>query len=350
MAEVDQSYQLLSAQYVKTQAERLARELAGCRRAKDVESVHQARVASRRLRAAMRMFDDCFPGKKARRWRKEVRRLTGGLGPARDVDVQAQFVKRSLSELTDGALRAGVRRLLLRLQQARHRLQPRVVRAVQRARGSGAVEEMIEVAKATETRLAEEGVSVHSPFVFLRAERLILRRLEGVLTLQDCLADPADAARHHEMRIATKRLRYTMEICRPVYDERLREFLAAAKQIQTYLGDIHDCDVWTEALPAFRKAERLRTAEYYGSARPFKRLAAGIEHLIEDRRRRREEAFAELTDYWRECTEAGTWDRLAGMIVSAVQQSAAPAPDQPTPPPAEEESEQGEPPAAPPAS
>ena len=59
---VDTSYQFLACQYIKTQIRELSRHLRGARLARDTEYVHQARVASRRLRAALGMFSGCFPG------------------------------------------------------------------------------------------------------------------------------------------------------------------------------------------------------------------------------------------------------------------------------------------------
>ena len=64
MAVVDPSYRLLACQYLREQLEVLMRELLGVRRNEEIEPVHQARVASRRVRAALRMFADCFDAKK----------------------------------------------------------------------------------------------------------------------------------------------------------------------------------------------------------------------------------------------------------------------------------------------
>jgi len=333
MAAMDESYQLLAVQFIRRQVSRLARELDGCRQAKDAEFVHQARVASRRLRSGMRMFAECVPAKKAKRWRKEIRRLTKSLGPARDADVQIEFVREFLAGVTERKCRAGIRRLLVRLRQHRARLQPRIVKAVDRMEKSGVLKAMRASTKATQSLLEGREVTIQSPFVFLQAERLILRKLEDVLAVQDCLANPADAARHHEMRIATKRLRYTMEICRPIYEGRLDDLIDIAKRIQTYLGDIHDCDVWMESLPAFMEEERARTQEYYGSARPFQRLALGLEYLRENRRQQREATFVELAEYWKHLADEGVWNRLAGTVVAAVQRSGQPEVAGQEPPP-----------------
>jgi len=53
----------------------------------DIERVHDMRVATRRLRAAMEIFAPCFPKKQHRALLKEVKALADGLGARRDADV-----------------------------------------------------------------------------------------------------------------------------------------------------------------------------------------------------------------------------------------------------------------------
>ena len=88
----DSSYRFLAAGHIRRQAKQLAEQLDGVRAAEDIECIHRARVASRRLRSALKMFSDCFRGKMVKRWRKQIRRITRELGDARDKDVQIDFL------------------------------------------------------------------------------------------------------------------------------------------------------------------------------------------------------------------------------------------------------------------
>ena len=335
MAPVDDSYRLLAAQYLRQQARALRQQVDGTRKAEDVECLHQARVASRRLRSGLRMFGGVFGRKKRRKWRRSIRRLTRGLGAARDRDVQMILLEDVLACLSDEAARAGIERLLLRTGRQREALQRKVVKALDRLDRSGVLKDIRSTTKAMISDLKAEGVTIQSPLVFLRAERMILRRLEKLLTYQDCLDDPADKPRHHAMRIVTKRLRYTMEICGPVYEGALDEAIQAAKDLQTALGEVHDCDVWMDRLPAFAEAERGRTREYFGDGGPYERLRAGIEYLQADRRRRRDEAFADAAEQWRRIAGRGLWDKTIATVLSRVNQAAPPA-ETPAPPQADE--------------
>lgn len=311
---MDGSYQLLAARYVRKQTRQLIGQLDGVREADDIEFVHQARVASRRLRAALRIFRNCFAGKKVKRWCKQIRRLTEGLGPARDKDVQIEFVSSVLSGLEDEAHRPGIARLLLRLQQSRRAIQSQAIKAVDRLEKSGVAGQMLAAAKRMLSELKKRDLSVRSPFAVSQAEEHVLNRLGQLMEYEDCLGDPQDHRQHHAMRIVAKRLRYTMEICSPVYEGRLDEFIRAVKSVQSLLGDIHDCDVWVENLAAFVEEERERTLTYYGHGRPFRRLEVGLEYLRQERQVHRNEVFRQLVEHWQALNQAALWERLVRTV------------------------------------
>jgi CHAD domain-containing protein len=311
---MDGSYRLLAARYLRKQTRQLVAHLDGVRAADDIEHVHQARVASRRLRAGLEVFPECFRRKDVKRWRKKMRRLAQGLGAARDRDVQIEFIRGVLAGLKDKRHRAGIARLLVRLGQSRQAIQPEVVKAVDRFEASGVAEEMLAAAGKMRSKLKKRHPSVQSDFVFARAQEYIADRLNELMSFEDCVNDPQDQEHHHAMRIAAKRLRYTLEICQPAYEDRLDRFIRAVKDLQTLLGDLHDCDVWVEHLGAFLEEERERTIAYYGNARPFRALQVGLEHLREERRSRREELFGELVRYWHELDQEALWDELIQAI------------------------------------
>lgn len=85
----------------------------------DIEGVHDMRVATRRLRAAMEIFAVCFPPRQHRRALKEVKRLADVLGERRDPDVMIDGLEGIATKLAAGD-RAGIRHLeeTLREQQA----------------------------------------------------------------------------------------------------------------------------------------------------------------------------------------------------------------------------------------
>jgi len=320
---IDQSYAVLAARSIRKQTKALSRQLEGTRTGEDVECLHQARVASRRLRAALSTFRDCWPGRTFRKWRKQIRQFTVALGPARDIDVQVQYIQQILADLSEDRrpCRAGVARLLLRLRQRREALQPRVIRALDRLEDSGVLKEM---RSATDQVLAgqeDNPTLAASAFAFAQAREHIVRRLYKLMGYQGSLADPGDQRRHHRMRVAAKRLRYTMELFKPVYQDTVDETIAAVKQVQTLLGAVHDSDVWTEDFQRFREEEQERTREYFGHSRPFKRLGPGIDYLLAHQQEVREQAFAELKQRWGELQDAQMWERLIQTLDSYINKT-----------------------------
>lgn len=64
----------------------------------DIERLHDMRVATRRLRAALEVFAPCFPRKRHRRALKRVKALADALGERRDRDVSIEFLERFAAE------------------------------------------------------------------------------------------------------------------------------------------------------------------------------------------------------------------------------------------------------------
>ena len=84
----------------------------------DIEGVHDVRVASRRLRAAMDVAVDCFPAEWYRPLHKEAKGITRALGSVRDLDVQIEALafQRLNSPPEEWP---GIDRLLHRLERER---------------------------------------------------------------------------------------------------------------------------------------------------------------------------------------------------------------------------------------
>jgi CHAD domain-containing protein len=267
------------------------------------------------------MFGDCFDAKKIDKWRSRIRRVTKGLGAARDLDVQIEFLEQFLAGLDekDKRHRPGVERLTLRLRQDRAAVQPKAVKTLDALEKGNAMAEMHGELEKVLFLLRHRGVTVQSPYVFERAATHIRQRVQTLRADEQTLADPSDVPGHHQLRIDAKRLRYTMEICDPVYDGQLGPAIKAVKKVQSLLGDIHDCDVWAEDVEAFMAAERERTIEYFGHHGPFNRLKPGLERLIDERRRCRAETFDRLVEHWTRLSEEGFWDRLEALLSSSLE-------------------------------
>jgi CHAD domain-containing protein len=59
-------------------------------------------------------------------------------------------------------------------------------------------------------------------------------------TVREFLAKGPPPRKLHRLRLASKRLRYTLELFRPCYPAELEERLGALKTLQDYLGEVND--------------------------------------------------------------------------------------------------------------
>jgi len=84
---------LAAKRVVKARAKEVFMHSKGVLDLDDVERVHDMRVATRRLRAALEIFEDCFPRKRHRKSLKRVKALADALGERRDLDVEIALLE-----------------------------------------------------------------------------------------------------------------------------------------------------------------------------------------------------------------------------------------------------------------
>ncbi len=131
---------------------------------------------------------------------------------------------------------------------------------------------------------------------------IVPRLLEKFLTWEGRVVS---SARHledlHEMRLAGKRLRYTMELAVPAYGEEFERALERVKQVTLLMGEIHDCDVHISLLVEHAQEVRMlnkmiMTAKWRVQTREVTML---VRRLRSDRKRLYEQLRAEL-NRWRQ--------------------------------------------------
>jgi len=190
------------------------------------DAVHDMRVAARRLRAALKLFE--LPDSLG----AEVKRLQDSLGAVRDVQVQAEWLAKALRTLpaNDRAAIAGLR---LRLVQ---RLDPL---------GASLQQELLRWRTATVPLLAQAGRAAGSKRRLggKRFRRQLQRRLRRVLRsfAQFEKSDLPSIA--HRLRIAAKKLRYEAELFEEARPKTARALVKRLQPLRKSLGDLHDADV-----------------------------------------------------------------------------------------------------------
>jgi CHAD domain-containing protein len=299
---------ILAAKAVPNYAGKMLKLADEIRRMKGEDAVHDMRVAGRRLRTALTIFSYCFPKKDVDRWLKQVRGVTRTLGVARDLDVQILAVQRFLKTSEGNDARAGMERLLLRLEQKRKKADKKLLSAVTEFAQSAACDELRMVAGGA----SRSGrVVVYDAAIYRTVSQAIAERLTELLAYAGDANERLDTDRLHAMRMEAKKLRYTMELAGELYEGGLDKYITAVKNVQTVLGNLHDYAVWIEFLPRFIEKERQLTTEYLGSDAGLEDIERGIEEFGRYCGRRRDNHYAKFMRLWGRFEKKGLWAELS---------------------------------------
>jgi len=215
----------------------LAKE-PGTRLGDDVEELHDMRVASRRMRAALSLFSDTLPAA-ATGLREELAWVGREIGVVRDLDVQLQRLDAVIEALPEssreplGHLRAllAEERLEARRQMLAALDSPRYDRFVRRF---GA---LLRTRSGTRT-----------PAALAVAPDLLDRRYRSVRKAARRIGPDAEPEAYHRLRIAGKRLRYALEFLSPVYPGATKRLIRRTVAVQDLLGAYQDAGVAIERL------------------------------------------------------------------------------------------------------
>lgn len=121
------------------------------------------------------------------------------------------------------------------------------------------------------------------------APLMLFTRLEEMYQFEPYISDVNRVEELHNMRIAAKRLRYTMEIFAPSYPgDSYEQIYNWVKNVQEKIGAIHDADVRRPLLGAFLDEE--------SADRPEFRI--GLERLIQKQNVQRAKLYKDFVDYW----------------------------------------------------
>jgi len=121
----EEAFSLAGARVVDVRAGEVFEHAGGVLDVEDIEPLHDMRVASRRLRAALEVFRPCFPRKLYKRALKRVKALADAVGERRDRDVSIAFLTGFL-EQAPAADRGRLEALLARLRDEQGRANERL--------------------------------------------------------------------------------------------------------------------------------------------------------------------------------------------------------------------------------
>jgi CHAD domain-containing protein len=216
---------------------RLLRHDAGVRLGEDPEDVHQARVATRRLRSDLRTFRDVVEPSWAVPLRAELKWLGGELGAVRDAEVLRDRLRGREPRLP-ARDRARAERLLEGLDRRRDEDRQHLLASMREPRYVALLDALVDAAAAPAVLPdVADAPAATALRPTLEAPWKHLRNAVDVAA-----ADPSDEALH-AARIRAKRVRYAAEALAPVFGKRAKSFAEAAVGLQDVLGEHQDAVV-----------------------------------------------------------------------------------------------------------
>lgn len=252
----------------------LVKHEGGTRSGEDIEALHDMRVASRRLREALEIFEFCFTPKLYDRLYTRVRRITRALGRARDADVTVDYFSKRLAGSQDLIEQIALQDMLRRRVKQQQRRRAEMQHDLDKVRPA----ELASRFEKVFDRLAQIPASQRprgSRTALQLARRLFAQRLREVFACQRLIKGEDDVSGLHNLRIAVKKLRYAMETLDFAAGAAVKENLKFFKKLQTVLGDLHDRDVFAEMTQG--RVNKLKKQSFAAHLlNGYQMLAAGI--------------------------------------------------------------------------
>ena len=225
----------LAVQVLVRNAAAFEEHLSGAREGQDPLHVHQMRVATRRMRAALRLFSDLLPAD-ASSLNDELNWIAGQLGAARDLDVQVRRLRETAAEL-------GLSEALVPygawLEEQRQRAQAELVNAIESPRFAQLIEHLHLQHEWSPNPLFDAPLFDDAPRHLRRTYRQLRKRARRI-------DDHAPATELHQVRIRAKRLRYAAEFFEVAYGKPAERLAKLLVLLQDRLGDLQDGVVSSE--------------------------------------------------------------------------------------------------------
>lgn len=209
-----------------------------------IEGIHDMRVATRRLRSALRDLELAVGHRPAKHALTALKTLADALGAVRDEDVATEALVHLLTEPGAEHVRSGIDSLIRNRRIRREAAFNDLCRML-------SVDFQQELRHRFETSLELVLIEAgRSQFVDVRdfGSYIVRSRLGELKPLLVRLYDPFDRKTLHRARIATKRLRYSIDLFSEHTGNAAASFSKEFARLQGYLGDAHDRDVWLDHL------------------------------------------------------------------------------------------------------
>ena len=213
------------------------KELRNCQETFSENTVHDFRVASRRLLAQLVMLSCIAPGETAEKARRQVKRGLRALSELRDFQVQRSFVEHQLTRYPE--------LLLLRdyLRRQERRLEKAAAGSLRRFRARRLERGVASLEQALVTKQLQARCSARLTTAVGEAFRDVVRRRQAIV--------PQQPETIHRTRVAFKKFRYMVESLSPEFTGLNKRQLRRLADYQRRMGILQDLEVMQRLLTVF---------------------------------------------------------------------------------------------------
>ena len=212
----------------------------GVRSGEDIVDVHKMRVATRRQRAAWRVFGEAYKQGRTKAHRNGLRDVARRLGAVRDLDVQLERAGAYRDEQSTAEQRA-IEPLLAAWHQHRDDARALLIRELDSPGYERFLDDYLDFVR-TEGAASAPVSAVQPHRVRDTAPSRIWAAYEHVRTYEPVLRW-ADVTTLHELRIASKSLRYSLEFVQEALGDQSAPLIERVTDLQDHLGLLNDADV-----------------------------------------------------------------------------------------------------------
>jgi CHAD domain-containing protein len=252
--EVDDPMSAAANKLLLFHLQRMMKHEPGTRAGEDPEELHDMRVATRRMRAALRVFSDYLNSSHYKPFLKLVRSTGRELGAVRDLDVFRIKTDRYIDSLPPSE-RSGLDPLMEAWAEERERARAELVAYLDSSRYQRRKEEFEYFLRTPGAGAGPSLSAAGEPLPNRVGDVLpaiLFDRLASVRAFDHVITQPdAPIVRFHELRIVSKGLRYTLEFFQEVLGPGSKPLIETMKAVQDHLGDLQDAAVTCDVLLGF---------------------------------------------------------------------------------------------------
>lgn len=249
------------------QLDKMLQHEAGSRTGEDIESVHQMRVAIRRMRSLFKLLGTYYKPKTVAKFSCSLRDIAKTLGQIRDLDVLILDLQ-DFQSTQDDDTQVIIKRIIKKLDKRRRKNRITLNALFDSMPYHKFVKQFTSFTK-THNKGAVSVDDKRTPHQVRHLLPILLHERLASVRAYDTVLPHVEDEILHALRVEFKRLRYAVEFFKPVLGASAEKFIKEVKVMQDLLGRINDITVFTQRVSVIKRLNSKQQAviEIYSTIR-----------------------------------------------------------------------------------